>query len=190
VGIGIAGTFGIWKLGDMVGQELVKKYGAGWAPWASAGASLVSTVLLSMLGIKMTGKLSVPLLIGGGVASVANALASYHPPAAAGAPSLSLGRTLGLQLGDALTPGLNTGLNLHGAYLPRADFSGAYVPRAEMNSLQGTYLPRADFSGLRGYLPVGSTEGENPNVALKGDSSKLRSLMRDHMAKMGEGSGF
>ncbi len=189
VAVGGGSLLAIGWVGNWGGQKLVAKWGASWAPFASAGVSLASSIL-GFLGLRMLGataaRMSVPLLMGGVSGAIVNGLASVHGTAPEGGVALSLGRQLGLPIGDALTPGLSLGLDLHGAYLPRQDFNGAYLPRQDLN---GAYLPRKDFNGLRGYLPVGATgDGQNQNVA--STPGKLRALLNDHMDKMGDGPGF
>ncbi len=139
-GVGFAG---LTALGQWGGEKLVAKWGASWAPFAAPVVSLVGTVL-GFLGLKMTkvgARFAGTFAISGGIATLTNALASNHVAGPAGAPALSLGRKLMLPIGDALTPGVDTGMNLGtGEYASRASLQ-AYVAR---NSLNG-YMPASEL---------------------------------------------
>ncbi len=144
--VSLVGYGGSALLGDMLGKKIVEKMGAGYAEIAAPAAS-AAVGILGFVGLRVAGKpaLSNAFLFGS-VASVGlSVLANVHVAPAlgspAGTPQLSLGRSLGLPIGNALIPGMGLDLGL-----------SAYLPRGQVNALNA-YLPRQDLKQLNAYIP-------------------------------------
>lgn len=168
--VGVGSAVSVFWAGQWLGTKIVEKMGAKWAPYAAPGASLALTVV-EYVALRMTGKvkfskLAGPAFVGGVIGTGFSVLAHVMVDDKPGAPQISLGRKLGLPVGEVLLPGLDVGMNLKD-YVPRAELN-AYVERGQLQA----YVPRGELQGVEAVMDrksqVEKLLGEY--VAAQGDS--------------------
>lgn len=155
---------GVGALGNYLGQKVVEKYGASYAPWAAPVISILGAVA-GFLGLRAMKKpeWSNAWLVGGTGGALVNLYASNHVKAVGTAPALSLGRTLMLPIGSVVSRSSTTQLGdfdprqrqrlAQGEVVTRAMTVGEVVTRAEaVNSLGET--SEAQLNRLLGEITL------------------------------------